>query len=100
LRSLQPQPDTDSGPSESPQVSFPDGVKVLHECTDAMVDICFVHGLTRNRESTWTARGQSPPWPKNLLPQELKEARILTYGYDAYVVRRSVASSARLIDHA
>ncbi|KAK0714798.1 hypothetical protein B0H67DRAFT_222358 [Lasiosphaeris hirsuta] len=30
----------------------------------------------------------------------LSSARILTYGYDAYVVRKSAASSNRLIDHA
>lgn len=90
-----------SSPSEKPSTpSFPDGVEVLHDCPDAGVDICFVHGLTGNRISTWTARGQSAPWPKTLLPSEVSRARILTYGYDAYVVSKSVASSNRLIDHA
>ncbi|KAK4113214.1 hypothetical protein N656DRAFT_789252 [Canariomyces notabilis] len=92
---------TDPSPFESPPIpSFPDGVKVLHDCPDAAVDICFVHGLTGNRESTWTARGQSAPWPKTLLPSKLSGARILTYGYDAYIVRKAVAGSNRLIDHA
>jgi hypothetical protein len=58
------------------------------------------HGLTGNRESTWTAAGQSEPWPKTLLPPELRNARILTFGYDAYVLRGSVASNNRLKDHA
>lgn len=79
---------------------FPAGVKVLHDCPDAVVDICFVHGLTGHRESTWTADGQSTPWPMTLLPPELDKARILTYGYDAYIVCKGVASSNRLIDHA
>ena len=78
----------------------PYGVRVWHECPDATVDICFIHGLTVNRETTWTAHGQSAPWPKTLLPPELPKARILTYGYDAYVVRAWVASENRLADHA
>lgn len=77
-----------------------DGVKVWYDCPEATVDICFVHGLTGNRETTWTAHEQTIPWPETLLPPRLNSARILTFGYDAYVVRKSVASSNRLIDHA
>ena len=94
------------GPSQSPAESsvpptpsFPDGVKVLYSCTDASVDIFFVHGLTGNREDTWTAKGHRKSWPEEILPSRLQRARILTYGYDAHVLRKSVASSNRLIDH-
>ncbi|KAJ5225216.1 hypothetical protein N7468_006441 [Penicillium chermesinum] len=80
--------------------SFPEGIKILHDCQDATVDICFIHGLTGDRENTWTADGQSAPWPRTLLPPKLTTARIMTYGYDAYVVRKSVAGTERLIDHA
>ncbi|KAI0434036.1 hypothetical protein F5Y09DRAFT_20100 [Xylaria sp. FL1042] len=83
-----------------PNASFPDGVKVWVDCVDATIDICFVHGLTGDRDKTWTAHAQSTPWPKTLLPAELPRARLLTYGYDAYIVRNSVASTTRLIDHA
>ncbi|RGP81157.1 kinesin light [Fusarium longipes] len=89
-----------STPEQSSTPVFPDGVEILIDPPDANVDVCFVHGLTGNRLSTWTARGQSAPWPKTLLTSELPKACILTYGYDAYVVSRSVASLNRLIDHA
>jgi hypothetical protein len=79
---------------------FPDGIQVLYDPSDAAIDICFIHGLTGDREKTWTADGQSTPWPKKLLPPKLNQARILTYGYDAYIIRKSVASSNRLIDYA
>ncbi|KAH6970345.1 hypothetical protein BKA56DRAFT_661160 [Ilyonectria sp. MPI-CAGE-AT-0026] len=96
---LQPIADC-SPPEQLSKLMFPDGVEVLRDCPDATVDICFVHGLTGNRISTWTAHGQTAPWPKTLLPEKLTRARILTYGYDAYIVSKAVASSNRLIDHA
>lgn len=80
--------------------SFPDGIITLHDSQHATIDICFVHGLTGNRTTTWTAPGQSKPWPEKLLPEKIDKARILTYGYDAYVVRKSVASSNELRNHA
>lgn len=82
--------------------SFPAGPKTWVRADDAEVDICFVHGLTGDRDSTWTAKGCREPWPKTLLPDELKQsrARIITYGYDAYVVKKSHASSNNLRDHA
>ena len=83
-----------------PSPPFPDGIKVWHDCPDATIDICFVHGLTGNRDSTWTASKQSKPWPALLLPSKLPNARLLTWGYDAYVVQSSVASKNRLTDHA
>ncbi|EXL39028.1 hypothetical protein FOCG_18351 [Fusarium oxysporum f. sp. radicis-lycopersici 26381] len=97
---LAPSARQSSSLEQSSAPLFPDGVEILVDPPDADVDIYFVHGLTGNRTSTWTARGQPAPWPKTLLPSELPKACILTYGYDAYVVSRSVASSNRLIDHA
>jgi hypothetical protein len=93
-------PSKNSGSEDLPIVHFPDGIKILYDKPDAVVDVCFVHGLNGDRESTWTVGGQPAPWPKTLLPSELEDARILVYGYDAYVVRKGVATSTRLADHA
>ncbi len=100
-RETNPLEQTDCSALEKPSASsFPCGIKVWHDCSNAIVDICFIHGLTGDRDTTWTVRGQSQPWPKTLLPAVFEEARILTYGYDAYIVRPSVASKNRLRDHA
>lgn len=100
VRESTSPPELRSSPQTTLDSSFPDGIKVLRECHDATADICFVHGLTGNRDGTWTADGQSKPWPETLLPSKLSRVRILTYGYDAYVVQKSVASANRLFDHA
>jgi hypothetical protein len=84
---------------EHPSVShFPDGLEIWSAPPNAASDICFIHGLMQDREKTWTAEGQSTPWPKALLPWQLQQCRILTYGYN--VRSKSTGSSNLLIDHA
>jgi protein SERAC1 len=59
----------------------------------------FVHGLTGNRETTWT-HSNGTFWPRDLLAQAISNARIMTFGYDANVVRLwSIAGSSGLYDH-
>lgn len=97
--------------------SFPSGIKELHGPADAIIEyehlfprlaqvteppsIVFIHGLTGDREKTWTATHASEPWPKTLLPSKLPTARILTYGYDAFVADwKGVVSHSRIANHA
>lgn len=95
---------TNSNPPESTvsDLSPPllDGIKVWHNCSDTTINICFIHGLTGNRDSTWTALEQSTPWPTLLLPPKLPSTRLLTWGYNAYIMQASVASKNRLTDYA
>ncbi|KAF8252542.1 hypothetical protein K440DRAFT_535979 [Wilcoxina mikolae CBS 423.85] len=61
------------------------GICIIHEPQDATVDIILVHGLTGNRETTWTyvvRRGQTTFWPE-FLTEDVPNARIATFGYDA-----------------
>jgi hypothetical protein len=61
--------------------------------------IIFAHGLTGNREKTWTHRN-GIFWPATLLSEDFPHARIITFGYDADVVRFwTIASSNRLDNH-
>ncbi|KAJ5225450.1 Alpha/Beta hydrolase protein [Penicillium chermesinum] len=99
LEDPPPRYETDLSPPAADPSASHYGIKVLHADPSAVVDICFIHGLTGDREKTWTAHGHSTPWPQSLLPSRLP-ARILTYGYNAHITQKSVASSNRLINHA
>lgn len=77
--------------------------------TKITADIIFVHGLTGGRNSTWKADKAKEPWPKAFLKDEesknsqypLKSARIMSWGYDADVVKLvGAAGQNRIMDHA
>lgn len=44
--------------------------------------IVAVHGLDGHREKSWTA-DNGVLWLQELLPKEISNARVLTYGYDS-----------------
>ncbi|CAF9941047.1 MAG: hypothetical protein HETSPECPRED_002855 [Heterodermia speciosa] len=50
------------------------------------IDIVFVHGLYGGREATWTHEQSKVFWPKDLLPRDIEDARIHSFGYNAKVV--------------
>jgi pimeloyl-ACP methyl ester carboxylesterase len=63
------------------------------------ISIVLVHGLTGNRDKTWT-HSNGTFWSQHLLPEDIPNARIMTFGYDADVVRFwTLAGSNRLQDH-
>lgn len=64
-----------------------------------LCSVVFVHGLTGNRQNTWTHE-DGVFWPKDLLPEDVPTARIMTFGYDADVVGIiKTAGSNTLRDH-
>ncbi|KAJ5996037.1 hypothetical protein N7499_007647 [Penicillium canescens] len=75
------------------------GMKILSDPSNSSLDIVFVHGLTGNRETTWTHK-KGTCWPQDLLVGDFPAARIMTFGYDVDVAGLStISSSNRLYDH-
>jgi pimeloyl-ACP methyl ester carboxylesterase len=65
------------------------------------VDIVFVHGLTGNAYNTWLHQKTGVHWPSELLGQDIPDARILSFGYDADIVNFwTPASNNGLSNHA
>ncbi|KAK5215750.1 hypothetical protein LTR47_009949 [Exophiala xenobiotica] len=62
------------------------------------VDIVAVHGLGGNAVNTWTHPKSKKCWLRDFLPQQIPDARIMTFGYNADVAFGQ--STAEIIDHA
>ena len=54
--------------------------------TYSTYSIIFVHGLGGNRQTTWTHQNNTY-WPQDLLPDQIPSSRIMTFGYDADMVK-------------
>ena len=62
-----------------------------------------VHGLNGDSFRTWATEGSEKMWLKDLdlLPSNLKNSRILTYGYNANITAMfGKTSSDRILQHA
>ncbi|KAG9056275.1 hypothetical protein FS842_011164 [Serendipita sp. 407] len=64
---------------------------------DPTIDIIAIHGLDGHREQSWTAENEKL-WLKDFLPNDLPNARILSYGYDADT-RSFIQTSSKTISH-
>ncbi|PYH46386.1 LipA and NB-ARC domain protein [Aspergillus saccharolyticus JOP 1030-1] len=62
------------------------GLTVLYQPPspdDITYDLIAVHGLNGDAIETWTHKQSGVMWLRDLLPQELPNIRIMTYGYNA-----------------
>ena len=57
-----------------------------------------VHGLGGDAIDTWSHPTSNAFWLKDFLPQQIPDARILTFGYNAAAAFSE--STAEVIDHA
>lgn len=61
------------------------GLRVLRAPSKPEVDIVFLHGLTGRPDKTFFDNKTGVYWPVHLLSQDIPNARILSFGYDADV---------------
>jgi hypothetical protein len=76
------------------------GIHILYEGeVPIAADVVFVHGLRGHPLGTWTRNGVC--WPRDILKDELKNARIISWGYDSTVANvRSFPSQNSIFGHA
>ncbi|KAK4451012.1 hypothetical protein QBC34DRAFT_459505 [Podospora aff. communis PSN243] len=75
------------------------GLQILAQGVDSVVDIVAVHGLNGHYLTTWTA-DNDVLWLRDLLPSDIPKARIYSWGYDARTHGASHLSLQYLYDHA
>ncbi|PVF91412.1 TPR-like protein [Serendipita vermifera] len=75
------------------------GFKVVSPGQNPVVDIVAIHGLGGHRERSWTAKN-GKMWLKDFLPNDISNARILTYGHDADTHSRTYMTPQRLLHFA
>ncbi|KAF8525531.1 hypothetical protein BU17DRAFT_41650, partial [Hysterangium stoloniferum] len=61
--------------------------------------IVFIHGLDGHRVKSYTHTRSGEMWLRNFLPSDLRQARILSFGYDGYTEHRNQFSEGTLSDH-
>ncbi|KAK0622435.1 hypothetical protein B0T14DRAFT_563886 [Immersiella caudata] len=79
--------------------AYPQGLEILTEGVDPVVDIVAVHGLNGHRSKTWAA-SNGVLWLRDLLPLDIPNARMFSWGYDANTHAKSHVSCKYLYDHA
>ncbi|CCA68484.1 related to tetratricopeptide repeat domain protein-Neosartorya fischeri [Serendipita indica DSM 11827] len=75
------------------------GLLEIYSGTDPVADIVAIHGLQGHREKTWTS-DDAISWLRDLLPTDIPNARILTYGYDADTRSKECVSTLTMRRHA
>ncbi|KAF4996660.1 hypothetical protein FDECE_12338 [Fusarium decemcellulare] len=88
----------DASPARS-ATEHPQGLDVIIEGSDPIIDIVAIHGLNGHRAKTWTAKN-GVHWLRDLLPDDTPRARILCWGYDAKTHSASGTSTLYLYNHA
>jgi hypothetical protein len=79
-------------------LSLINGADPSHSTNSPIIDIVLVHGLSGDPRKTWTTPESGIYWPRDLLPGDIPNTRILSCGYDSSLSRftseKSVSAAA------
>jgi pimeloyl-ACP methyl ester carboxylesterase len=70
----------------------------IHKLTHSFRSIVIIHGLNGDATNSWTNPETKAFWPKDFLPYDIPEARVLTFGYNAAAAFGN--TTADIVDHA
>lgn len=70
----------------------------LYVCSRSLLSIVAVHGLFGDQKDSWTHRKTNAFWLSDFLPQDVPNARVMTFGYNADAAFGNTA--ADIEDHA
>lgn len=85
-------------PAESKPLGLIEFTNSKESAVEFIADICFVYGLEGGRETTWTSNNIC--WPKHLLPKNIPNARVFSFGYAADVASFGKVSQNNVEQHA
>lgn len=99
LSQMTTNPQTSSAPIKKGQNY---GIKELYDAgTEARINIMFMHELTGNVYNTWVHKDTGVHWPSELLRQDMQNAQILSFNYNADIMNIwNSASNSQLSNHA
>ncbi|KAI0195452.1 ribonuclease-like protein p/mrp subunit [Astrocystis sublimbata] len=104
LRKIRYRPNSNGGTSiKQNDMDKSTGLEELYRGENPAIDIIAVHGINGHPVNTFSAQGASRTWlgDPEMLPQDIKDSRILTYGYPASVATvLGSPSSDRILQHA
>lgn len=86
-------------PGENVTVEYVEGPPWRSLFSHILRSIVAIHGLDGHRENSWTS-DTGTMWLRDLLPLDLPNARILTYGYNADTRGFTQTSTHNIFRHA
>ncbi|KAI9858055.1 MAG: hypothetical protein M1813_007867 [Trichoglossum hirsutum] len=85
-----------SDPCYGIRLVYPSANRPFLKGEELLVDVVVVHGLNGHAQKSFTHPKTGVYWPRDLLPEQVPAARVLTYGYNAGM--RNISDGQNVLD--